>query len=446
MVKPSRHGFAGRVPKTINGTLKSFRTLQDCFDFFNEIELGNIPIVQNTGTTYLQEWNSTKRGIESQIRERDTSWFGLPFPNSLEDALSRTKYLDMEEYNKIYKENIQPRIQDILKESKADLEMPVLKYNDLGLGTFDFNKASAGLIALYKYYSFKKKGLVEGFDVVTYKEKDKFKYKLKSDGSPVVLVPEFKGGYDNKDAQNALKDIEKGENVFVVLKKYGIKIGGKEAFSSTIKKSYLLKEKKPKPKNAIRLFVKMGNNQSIRHPKYKWTGYTAVGVAELLEVLGYAVNIIGVIGIENIRESAFPTRYIAINLKNFDETLDKQSLLYVTSDPSFFRIKYFEYIIKTAQYYKDYIDGQLGRSVTIEQIKDVVFNEFGKRDIMFNDKGKPTNSQFLYYMIGDVLGLDAVIANDGKTIIEDGLNSTILDIGLNVVNENKEARDKLLDI
>jgi hypothetical protein len=433
MATSSRHGFAGQVPRTINGTLKSFRTLQNCLDFFNEIELGNIPITQNTGTTYLQEWNSTKRGIDSQIRNRDTSWFGLPFPNSLEDALSRTKYLDMDEYNRVYKENIQPRIQDILKESKADLEMPVLKYNDLGLGTFDFNKASAGLIALYKYYSFKKKGLVDGMEVSTYKEKDKYKYKLKSDGSPVVLVPEFKGGYDTKDAQKALKDIEKGENVFIVLKKYGIKIGGKEAFSSTIKKSYLLKEKKPKPKNAIRLFVKMGNNQNIRHPQYKWTGYTAVGVAELLEVLGYAVSIIGVIGIENMRQTSFPTRYIAINLKNFEETLDKQSLLYVVSDPSWFRIKYFEYIVKTAQYYKDYIDGNLGKSVTIEEIKSMVFNEFGKRDKMFNDKGKATNSQFLYYMIGDVNDVDE-------------LNRTILDIGLNVVNENKEARDKLLGI
>jgi hypothetical protein len=52
---------------------------------------------------------------------------------------------------------------------------------------------------------------------------------------------------------------------------------------------------------------------------------------------------------------------------------------------------------------------------------------------MFNDKGKATNSQFLYYMIGDVENIDE-------------LNRTILEIGLNVVNENKEARDKLLGI
>ena len=54
MATPSRHGFGGQVPRTVNGTLKSFRTLQNCIDFFNEIELGNIPITQNTGTTYVQ--------------------------------------------------------------------------------------------------------------------------------------------------------------------------------------------------------------------------------------------------------------------------------------------------------------------------------------------------------------------------------------------------------
>jgi hypothetical protein len=191
--------------------------------------------------------------------------------------------------------------------------MPTLRYNDLGLGSFDFNKASTGLIALYKYYSLKKKGLVDGVDVETYKEKDKYKYKLKSDGSSVVLTPELEGGYDSKEAQKFLKEIEKGENVFVALNANNLKIGGKGAFTSTIKKSYILKEKVAKPKNAVRLFVKMGNNENIRHPKYKWTGYTAVGIAELLSILGYAVSIIGVIAINN-HNSQYPTRYFAINL------------------------------------------------------------------------------------------------------------------------------------
>jgi hypothetical protein len=42
-------------------------------------------------------------------------------------------------------------------------------------------------------------------------------------------------------------------------------------------------------------------------------------------------------------------------------------------------------------------------------------------------------SQFLYYIIGDVLS-------------EADLNKKILDIGLDVVNQNKEAREKILGL
>jgi hypothetical protein len=96
-------------------------------------------------------------------------------------------------------------------------------------------------------------------------------------------------------------------------------------------------------------------------------------------------------------------------------------------------MKVFENIIKNAQFYKDYVNDSLGRSCGIGQIKSMVFNEFGKRDKLFNDKGKASNSEFLYYIIGDVYGLDE-------------LNRTILDIGLDVVNQNKDAREKLLGI
>ena len=74
----------------------------------------------------------------------------------------------------------------------------------------------------------------------------------------------------------------------------------------------------------------------------------------------------------------------------------------------------------------------------------MIFNEFGKRDKLFNDKGKSSNSQFLYYIIGDVRGLHDETNQYGQ--IDKGLSETILDIGLDIVNQNKEAREKLLGI
>jgi hypothetical protein len=411
--------------KPISGTLKSFKSVQAFFDFF-DVPLTDDKVL-NSRQTYTEVWAEVYANINTKLRNRDVSWFGEPFPISIEDAIQRKEYLQMDDYKQIYNNLIAPRIQEILKKSSIELEVPALKYNDLGLGTFDFNKASAGLIALYKYYSFKKKSLVEGNDVITYKDKDKYKYKLKSDGSEVILIPEFKGGYESENAQKALKDISKGENVFAALKKYGIRIGGKEAFSSTIKKTYILKEKKLKPKNAIRIFVQIGNDAGTSYPGYKFTGYTAIGIAQILTMMGYAVSIIGIIG---IRENT--TRYYGITLKRFDETLDTQSILYLLSDPTFFRIKFFEVIVKGAQYYKDYTDAGLGYPSHLDELKHMVFSEYGKRDGLFNPKGeKKGNSEFLYYIISDVLS-------------EQKLSQTILDISLNAVNENIHARARLL--
>jgi len=428
-----------RIPDKPKGTLKAFKSLQDFFDFFKDLPITSASIPQRSGT-YSGVWDSIRRdAIEGNLR--NATWFGNPLPNSVQDALDRERYMNMDEFNRIYRTNIQPRLQEILKKSAAELEMPALKYNDLGLGTFDFNKASTGLIALYKYYSFKKKELVDGSEVETFKDKDKYKYRLKSDGSPVALVPkiEFKSKEEKKKVELAYKEIYDGGNVFVVLKKHNLKISGSEAFSSTIKKSYLLKEKVPKPKNAVRVFIKIGANANISAEQYKWSGYAAIGVAELLSIMGYAVSIIAIYGNQteiNLGGASleYGFRFWGINLKSFQDSLDKSSLLYICSDATFFRVKIFEDIIKQAEFYKDYVDTGLGSSAYIDTVQDMIYNEYGKRDKLFNMKGAiDKKSQFLYYIIGDVLS-------------EADLNKKILDIGLDVVNQNKEAREKILGL
>jgi len=426
------------IPDKQVGTLKAFKTIDALFDFFNEVQVDDTPIPDFIWT-YKQLSDYVQRDvIQQKIEvENDTAWLGTPL-DSVAEVMARDRYQKMEEFNNVYRTNIQPRIQEILKKSSAELELPTLKYNDLGLGQFDFNKASSGLIPLYKYYSFKKKENVEGVDVLTYKDKGKFKYKLKSDGSPVVLVPKLKGDPDKKIVEKAFKEILDGANIFVTLKKYDLKIGGSDAFTSTIKKSYVLKEKVPKPKNAVRIFVQIGGNAYVTAEEYKWSGYAAIGVAELLSIMGYSVSIIAVYGCDtriNVNGSLQSgTRYWGINLKSFEDTLDKQSLLYVVSDPTFFRVKIFDILVRQAFLYKDYLSDGLGRSSDIRQITDMVFAEFGKRDKLFNDKGKRNSkSEFLYYIIG---GLRS----------EQDLNQLILKIGLDVVNQNKEAREKILGL
>jgi len=433
-VLPTHHKpTPDQIDKLGNVVLRSFKSIDSFFEYFEKIQI-TPKKVNGSGETYQEVFDENKSLTDKLIGQRETSWYGEPFPESYQDALDRTRYQNMPDFNEVYKNSIAPRIQDILRNSSADLEVPVIKYNDLGLGTFDFNRASTGLIALYKYYSFERNEYVEGQLVETYKDGDKYKYRLITDGSPVALVPSVRDEDDKKLIEKAYKQIYDGANPFEALKKNGLKIGGTNAFTSTIKKSYVLKEKFPKPKNAVRIFFKVGENSGIRWPDYKWTGYAAIGIAELLDTLGYAVSIIGVNGNRqriNVNGSLQDgVRYWGITLKRFEETLDKDSLLYIASDPSFFRIKMFDCIIKRAYYHDDYVDSYLG-STSGFSYSNMIFNEYGKRDKLFFDNGKRNeNSQFLYYILENIYN-------------EQALNQAILEIGLDVVNKNKEAREKI---
>ena len=423
-----------------------FKTQAALFEFFDNIVPTHekMPKGSRYYDTFLNdEINDWKRDITTN------EWrSGIPLPRSWDDAMARTRYQNMDEFNRVYNDVIKPLVQNLLQDSKAAFEVPTLKYNDRGLGSFDFAKASIGLIAVDKYYSFKKKDFVDKIEVKTYKDNNKFKYKLVTDGSPVVIVPKVKDG-DKEEMKEivdkAYKEIYEGANVFKTLKKYKLKVGGKGSITSTIKKCYIAKEQVVKPKNAVRIFIKIGGNCDIGYDRYRWSGYTAIGIAELLIQMGYSVCIIGIWGLymtsdgynDNGKMKSGIRSYSAI-IKNFDESMDTPSLLYTFSDLSFFRAKIFKYYIQHAFLYKDYIDGFLGSTAYLEDagghglgVKTIAYNEYGKRDKLFNKEGVlDKGSQFLYYMLGDIYS-------------EQEMATIINDIGLHVVDENLEARRKM---
>lgn len=435
------------IQPQIKGKLVPFNSLDSFLEYFNNMIVSNEQITNGYGT-YEELLENKRNRVNNRIEKEDVFFYGLPFPTSVEDALQRDRYQLMDEFNEVYESNIKPRLEEILKESKANLDVPAYKYNDLGLGLFDFNKASTGLIPKYQYYSFEKKEMVDGNEVETIKDGLKYKYVLKTDKSPCVLVPFIKS--DNKELLKVVyKEIYDGGNVFEVLKKNNLKIGGSaSAFGSTIKKTYLLKENVTKPKNAIRLFIKIGHNADINATAFKWAGYAAIGIAQLLSLMGnYSISIIAICGNKsriNLNQDGNlveGTRYWGINLKRFDETLDAKSLLYVVSDATFFRVKLFDNIIKQAGYYKDYVDTGLGVTSKVNDVENVIFSEYGSRDKLFINKKLNTKSEFLYYIIGyndEITGQLMDIYNLEQ------MNKAILDIGLNIVNRNKEAKELLL--
>jgi hypothetical protein len=352
-------------------------------------------------------------------------------PRTIQELFDRKDYPLMNEYKDVYERIIKPRVSDIIKDSKAKLEVPTLKYNDIGLGTFDFAKASLGLQPLYKYYALKHKRYVEGSEVYVKKENNKFRNFLKSDNSDVVIVPWLKEGYEDSVVHEACSDIHKGDNIYDVLKKYNLKIG---KFTSSIKKTYLYKENVPKPLNAVRVFVFPWVYGIQDAEAYKWTGYAAIGICELLTAMGYNVAIHGISGAANSQinyENGTFDRGVRLNcitLKPFSETIHSQRLLYVLSDPSFLRGKVFLNLIKQAQDYNDYMDSLLGFAETVDNVKSIVYKGFGAIDKQWNKDGSHNlNSGMLYYILGRI--------GDEQEMAE-----AILNLGLNVVNENATAR------
>jgi hypothetical protein len=441
---PSTPSSPQTQPKSkILGTFLSYTSVLEFEEFFSKIIPDNTPI-PNGSDTYrniydeVQDYTETKyiRGSEAE----NVKWFGTPKVTSMAEGLARNRYLNMDDFNRVYTDIIAPRLQEILRKSEADLDMPKVKYNDLGLGTFDFGRASGGLIPLYKYYSFEREDFVEGDQVKTIKVGSKFEYRLKVDDSNVILVPKIlnstnEDGSLKDEVKKAYQEIFETKDVFGTLKKFGLRIGGVEAFSSTIKKVYYLKEKVKKPRNAVRLFVKLGDNCDITGEQYKWRGYLAIGVAQLLSVLGYSVNIQAFMGLDNSinvkGKIQSGRRRFFIQLKRFDETIDKQSLLYVASDASFFRLKFFTNIVQFSQFFGDYLNDNLGHATDTKDMIPDIYEEFGKRDKYWNNDGTINKScQFLYYIIPDCYS-------------ETQLNQAILDIALNIVNQNREALEEI---
>jgi len=420
----------------IKYTIKVFSSFNSFCEFFDQIQPDNTRN-GSMGGTYRGVFDSTRQDQIDGIASRNNWYLGRqPYPRNIDEAMARTEYQHMDEFNEFYKNVIEPEASRFLNESKAALDVPVIKYNDRQLGFFDFSRASSGLYPKYGYYSMKLKKIVEGNEVETYKEGSQYKYKLKVDGSPCIIMPLVKEGQDADLLHEACEKIFKGEPPLKALKKFKLKLGG---FASTIKKSYVYQEIAPKPKNAIRLFISIGGNADIDALDLKWSGYLGVGLTQILEFLGYSVSIYFVYGLKNNdyrkKDGTYGTgvRFACFPMKKFQETLATSNILYTVSDVTFFRIRFFQYIIKMAQFYKDGINEGLGSSLRGKEgeeiLKEAIYTEFSTIDPLFVNGVKNPQCPFLYYIVANC---------HSETRFRELLREIILD----VVNENQLARQQ----
>jgi hypothetical protein len=352
-------------------------------------------------------------GQEAKLRRGKTNRdniiaYGEPVPDNVADAMYRRYFLNMELYNNAYT-LMQPFLAKLEKMSNGIIPQDVIKPNDRELGVFSFERAMMSL---------------QGATGLCVQKGDKKTFYKMNEGQPII----GKDGNQSKDKEGRLLfKIEKnGETAFLTQ----LEEGGDKRWVSSNKKSFLYKEKHPKPKRMIRLFVLIGQNWGVQA---YWSGVTAVILANFLEGRGYAIRITAVVGVSSGglnfgSGKEYGSRYNKIDVKGYEDTMDSLALLYVLADPSFFRIRQFKYYLAQQYKYKDDLNIGLGSMPDPENFRKSL-DEQQKMKYVEDEK------DILYYFIG---GSDVEDESD--------VQRQLIRIVCEVENQNKEILAKLMGV
>jgi hypothetical protein len=384
------------------GTILSFKGVHAYCDYWDK----RIEEAMRENGEYARGLTEMRNDIERSLRQGSTNSnltdYGEPVPSSYEDAMARKTFQNMLLYRNSWNE-LQPLLASLEKVSEGIMPKEVIKPTDLEIGIFSFERASMSLDAIPSLYCEKDKKFYpledgeelldkNGIHLLT--KDGKLRYKIKSNGFDAVL-------------EQLVED-------------------GVKRFSSSNKKSFLRKEKAPRPNRLIRLFILTGANAG--QPTY-FAGLCGIITAIYLESKGYAVRITGVLGvsmtINHKGQNQEGTRFSMIDLKAYDETIDSLSLLYFLADSSFFRVRQFNYYLAQQFKYQDPYYEYLGRMPDVSTFRTMLFDKVKERDIA-EEKG------VLYYFFG---GSEITNMQSAK--------DQIVSIVCSAENDNREALQRL---
>ena len=409
-------------------------------------------------------------------------------PRSYDEAMKRDKFMYYEQYKAI-KKLVEKKIADELqKSSEAEQMKPKLVFNDRGIGEFVFSKAAMSLQPEMYYYSPSKKREVDALtEKITYKgdkmfldDKSEVVFAFKVDKGTTNMSIEDLGAITKKtkkiegkiynlfstdtNPEKAVSElllmrydavllkeevwVRKGENndryEFVIIKgdgeeslKEAIKKGILDCTSAN-KKVYLYKEKKPKTYNAVKIIVGMTAGGFTTWTNDFYTGIATAIVVDVLEGLGYAVDVEVAVGGGRCSACAkklnfkgrltHGRRFFTYTAKDFDEPLDLDGLLYTLCDPSFHNIKWISLLNNFFSFFGDEISADGSPAMTWHGIgEEDMLNPIGMyQKHLDNKKG---NKNLLHFYIHKV-------ASEAEVIQQ------ITDLILTCENKNLQALKK----
>ncbi|WP_299243084.1 hypothetical protein [uncultured Aquimarina sp.] len=228
-----------------------------------------------------------------------SGWYGTPAPTSIEDLQNHNRFLGMH-LIKVIQPKIRKRLEHYLKLVEDQiLPKPKLQFNDKGLGVFSFDRAAMGLFRM------------QPTAVNTNMQKNISQMKIELDR-------------DNK--------------------------------TTSIKKVYAQIKDKASSFPSLQLYITAGANANIKGNQLLYIGLACAELVEFMELRGIAVEV------NIIFETFFNGNYPigVVRLKRFEDRLDKNQLLLLSSDPRYYRYRGFKALIALSNYFGLTIPSGLG--------------------------------------------------------------------------------------
>jgi len=348
-------------------------------------------------------------------------------PSTYDETIQREKYVYWAEYIDIKK-----RLEKIIRErlaasSVAEVMKPKMVFNDKQIGEFVFDRAAMSLQPQLYFYSPSKKREIDLFEEKTYVKIDKTtnqeKMYLESDDSLVVRA--FKVTLDDGSIEYVIVDGE--ESLREAVDK------GKISVISTNKKVFLYKEKIPRQYNAVKIVVGLRRGGFSMWLNDFYTGIAAVLMAEILETLGYSIEIIAALGggrcagcHKKLRFNGrliHGRRFFLVKLKDFDAAAEIENLLYMLSDPSFHQVKFVGQLNTLFKMFGDELSLRGDPASTWHGISpDDMVNPIGARIKSMDWEAGNRNLQHFYiHMVGSEIDIirqvtEAVISCENKNL------------------------------
>ena len=245
------------------------------------------------------QWETVKEGSLYYINS-NSDWFGTPTPESIDALNDHRTFLGMPLLR-----NIQPKIKDKLALylehlENAVLPKPKMAYNDRGLGVFSFERAA---MAMFK-----------NFPINT--------------NTPIdTNVSQMNIELRNHQVQTSVKSVY--------------------AYFKDKQMSY----------PSLQLYIMAGANAHIKGDQLLYVGLACAELVEFMELRGISVEVNVLLGSSFLNQVTIA----CIRVKRFQDKLDKNQLLLISSDPRYFRYRGFKALIALSNYFDLIIPSGLGR-------------------------------------------------------------------------------------